>query len=63
MSYEFAQECCEGCNFYNTKIEGVKEDSFKCSNPFIDSKLCLDPNRPNIKGIHHSDNDKRDDRV
>jgi hypothetical protein len=52
------QECCKGCKWYHTEVklsnsDLVEEDIFGCSNPFIDSEWCLEPHRPNIKGIHY----------
>lgn len=47
-------ECCNGCKWYQEFTEDDDRYSVMgCNHPCIAEEMCLNENRPNIKGIHY----------
>ena len=47
-------ECCKGCKWYQeTTYEDDRVSLLECQHPCIAEEMCLNENRPNIKGVHY----------
>ncbi len=48
------KECCKGCKWYQeTTYEDDRVSLMGCQHISITEEMCLDEDRPNIRGVHY----------